>query len=160
MHQEFHVTIYLVRHARAGERSAWRDDDTYRPLSARGHIQARRLADVLADAEFDRVLSSPYVRCMESVVPLASTRGLAIEPVDALAEGAHLDDALMLIRKHAVNGAVMCAHGDIIPMVLRHYAEMGIEIGKRPQWPKGCTWVLATDVTGEIREAKYLPPPA
>ena len=48
------------------------------PLSARGHIQARRLADVLADAEFDRVLSSPYVRCMESVVPLASTRGLAI----------------------------------------------------------------------------------
>jgi phosphohistidine phosphatase SixA len=154
------VSIYLVRHGRAGERSAWRDDDTYRPLSARGHIQARLLTDVLADAVFDRVLSSPYVRCMESVVPIASTRALAIEPVDALAEGGPVDDVLTLIRKHAAHGALMCTHGDIIPMVLDHYAEMGIDIGKKPQWPKGGTWVLTTDVAGEVRQASYLAPPA
>jgi broad specificity phosphatase PhoE len=154
------VTIYLVRHGRAGERRAWRDDDTYRPLSARGHIQARGLTEILADAVFDRVLSSPYVRCMESVVPLASTRGLAIEPVDALAEGADLEDVLTLIRKHAVHGAVLCTHGDVIPMALAYYAESGVEIGKRPRWPKGCTWVLDTDGTGEVRAAEYLPPPA
>ena len=154
------MTIYLVRHGRAGERSAWRDDDTYRPLSARGHIQARRLTDVLVDAVFDRVLSSPYVRCMESVVPLASTRGRAIEPADALAEGGGLEEVLSLIRKHAAHGAVMCTHGDIIPMVLSYYADRGVDVGKRPQWPKGCTWVLETDATGEVREARYLAPPA
>jgi broad specificity phosphatase PhoE len=154
------VSIYLIRHGRAGDRRAWREDDTYRPLSGPGHIQARRLAEVFVNAVFDRVLSSPYVRCMESVVPLASTRGLAIEPVDALAEGADLEDVLTLIRKHAVHGAVMCTHGDVIPMVLAYYAESGIDVGKRARWPKGCTWVLSTDATGEVRAAKYLPPPA
>ena len=65
------VTIYLVRHAKAGERNVWEGDDRLRPLSGRGHLQARGLLDVLEDAQFDRLLSSPYVRCMETVVPLS-----------------------------------------------------------------------------------------
>ena len=35
------MTIYLVRHAKAGDRSAWPGDDFLRPLSRRGQIQAR-----------------------------------------------------------------------------------------------------------------------
>ena len=69
------MTIYLVRHAKAGERGVWEGDDQLRPLSGRGHLQARGLLDVLADAQFDRLLSSPYVRCMETVVPLSGARG-------------------------------------------------------------------------------------
>jgi 8-oxo-dGTP diphosphatase len=153
------VTVYLVRHGKAGERNAWKDDDVLRPLSGRGHVQARGLVDVLDGAQFDRVLSSPYVRCMETVVPLAGLRGVAIEPVDALAEGAPLDDSVALVRKHAVNGAVFCTHGDIIPMLLEHYATHGVDVGPSPQWPKGSTWVLETDNTGEVIASRYLPPP-
>jgi broad specificity phosphatase PhoE len=153
------VTIYLVRHAKAGERSVWEGDDQLRPLSGRGHLQARGLVGVLENARFERLLSSPYVRCMESVVPIAGERGVAIEPVDALAEGATLDEALALIGKHTTHGAVLCTHGDVIPMLLRHYAARGIEIGAAPQWPKGSTWALETDGTGEVRSARYLPPP-
>jgi 8-oxo-dGTP diphosphatase len=153
------VSIYLVRHAKAGERDAWEGDDLLRPLSGRGHLQARGLVEVLADAQFERVLSSPYVRCMETVVPLAGVRGLAIEPHDALAEGAGLGDALSLLSKYAQHGAVLCTHGDIVPMLLEHYAGRGIDIGATPQWPKGCTWVLETDGTGEVRAARYSPPP-
>jgi 8-oxo-(d)GTP phosphatase len=53
------VTIYLIRHAKAGDRDTWLDDDRLRPLSGRGHRQARLLVDLLADATFDRVLPSP-----------------------------------------------------------------------------------------------------
>jgi 8-oxo-dGTP diphosphatase len=153
------LTIYLVRHAKAGERGVWEGDDQLRPLSGRGHLQARGLLDVLADAPFDRVLSSPYVRCMETVVPIAGKRGVAIEPVDALAEGAALEESLALIDKHTAHGAVFCTHGDVIPMLLAHYAEQGVEIGSAPQWPKGSTWALDTDATGDVTTARYLPPP-
>jgi len=153
------VNIYLVRHAKAGERNGWDDDDRLRPLSGRGHLQARELITVLDDAQFDRVLSSPYVRCMETVVPIAGVRGLAIEPAETLAEGATLDEVLSLVGKHAQHGAIFCTHGDVIPMLLDHYAGRDVDIGVTPQWPKGCTWVLETDATGEVRTAQYLPPP-
>jgi broad specificity phosphatase PhoE len=154
------VTIYLVRHAKAGERNASDDDDQLRPLSGRGHLQARGLLDVLRDAQFDRLLSSPYVRCMETVVPISGERGVAIEPVEALAEGATIGEATALVRKHALDGAVFCTHGDVIPMLLAHYANLGIDIGATPQWPKGSTWALETDATGEVVATSYIPPPS
>jgi len=153
------VTVYLVRHAKAGDRHVWEGDDEDRPLSGRGRIQSRGLLAVLADATFDRLLSSPYVRCMETLIPLAAQRGLAIEPVEALAEGGGLDDAVALVQKHAQHGAVLCTHGDIVPMLLQHYADRGVDVGPAPQWPKGATWVLDTDATGEVVSATYLKPP-
>lgn len=154
------MSIYLVRHAKAGVRDSWPGDDEQRPLSGRGRLQALGLLELLSDAQFERVLSSPYVRCIETVVPLAAARRLAIEPVEALAEGAVLEEAVALIRKHTATGAVMCSHGDVIPMLLDHYASNGVDIGAAPQWPKGCVWVLETDSTGEVVGAEYLPPPA
>lgn len=153
------MTIYLVRHAKAGERNVWEGDDLHRPLSGRGHLQARNLLGVLADAKFERILSSPYVRCMETVVPLSGALGIAIEPVDGLTEGATLEEALALVGKHAENGAVFCTHGDVIPMLLQHYAVHGVDVGAAPQWPKGSTWALDTDATGEVTSARFIPPP-
>jgi broad specificity phosphatase PhoE len=154
------VTIYLARHAKAGDRSSWPGDDFLRPLSRRGQIQAERLLEVFQHHHVDRILSSPYVRCLESVVPLAGERLVAIEPVEALSEGGSLDNALALVRKHAHHDAVMCSHGDIIPMLLEHYATRGVDLGPNPACPKGCTWILDLDNTGEVVAARYVPPPA
>jgi 8-oxo-dGTP diphosphatase len=96
---------------------------------------------------------------METVVPLAGARRLAVEVSDALAEGASLDEIVALVRKHASASTVMCTHGDVIPMLLEHAARHGVDIGPAPQWPKGCTWVLQTDAAGEIKSAEYFPPP-
>jgi broad specificity phosphatase PhoE len=153
------LTIYLIRHAKAGDRDTWRDSDRLRPLSGRGHLQARLLIDVLEDATFDRVLSSPYVRCMETVVPIAGVRGRSVEPVESLAEGARLDETLALVRKHAASGALMCTHGDVMPMLLDHYASVGVDLPKHRQWPKGCVWTLHTDRAGEVVRAKYTDAP-
>ncbi len=153
------MTIYLVRHAKAGERRTWDGDDRLRPLSMRGHRQANGLLDTLAPAKFGRVLSSPYVRCMETVVPLAAARNLPVEPVEALAEGASIDGAIAVVRKQALEGAVLCTHGDIMPMLLEHYVGAGAVTADALQWPKGCTWVLEVDAAGDVRQASYLPPP-
>ena len=82
------MTLYLVRHAKAGSRSSWDGDDRLRPLTKMGRREAEGIADLLRDAPLERVLSSPYVRCTETVAPLAARRGLEVEEHDALAEGA------------------------------------------------------------------------
>jgi broad specificity phosphatase PhoE len=153
------VTIYLVRHAKAGDRSAWSGDDFLRPLSRRGQMQAEALLAQFVDLPIDRLLSSPYVRCMETLVVLGGARMLAIEPVEALTEGGGLEDALTLVRKHTHHDAIMCSHGDIIPMLLDHFAARGVDLGANPACPKGCTWVLEFDPTGEVVAARYIPPP-
>jgi 8-oxo-dGTP diphosphatase len=153
------MTVYLVRHAKAGDRESWRDDDRLRPLSGRGHLQARMLLPLLEDATFDRILSSPYVRCMETVVPIAGDRGMAVEPVAELTEAAPLDGVLALVRKHAVSGALLCMHGDVLPMMLDYYAAAGVDVPGEREWPKGCIWTLDTDNTGEVVCARYTPPP-
>ena len=153
------MTVFLVRHAKAGDRAQWSGDDRLRPLSSRGHRQAQLLIDVLADARFERILSSPYVRCMQTVAPLAGARELAIEPARALAEGEPLSDGLELVQKHAIPGAVLCMHGDLMPMLLDHYASSGVDMTDELRWPKGCTWILDTESTGEVVRARYLPPP-
>ena len=153
------MTIYLVRHAKAGDRSSWPGDDFFRPLSRRGQMQSEALVLQFAGAPIARLLTSPYIRCIESLVPLAGERVLAIEPVDALAEYRSLEDALTLVRKHTHHDVVMCSHGDIIPMLLGYYASRGVDLGPDPAWPKGCTWRLDVDATGEIVRATYIPPP-
>jgi broad specificity phosphatase PhoE len=153
------VTVYLVRHAKAGDRASWSGDDFLRPLSRRGQIQAEAFLAQFEGIHIDRLLSSPYIRCMESLVPLAGVRRIPIEPIDAITEGASLEDALTLVRKHSHHDAVLCSHGGIIPMLLEHYAARGVDLGKDPVCPKGCTWILEIDGAQDVVAARYVPPP-
>lgn len=154
------MTIYLVRHAHAGERRSWHEPDWLRPLSPRGQAQARALPDLLRDARFEHIVSSPYVRCMETVVPLAGHHLLPVVPDESLQEGAALDDTLALIRKLGPDGLVLCSHGDMIPQLLAHFAADGLDLGPDPRCQKGSTWVLQTGPDAAPVEAHYLPPPA
>jgi broad specificity phosphatase PhoE len=150
------MAIYLLRHAKAGQRSAWTDPDWLRPLSVTGRQQARDLLHTLHKARFEHILSSPYVRCMETVVPLAAHHELAVEPTEALAEGASLEGALALTKEYADGGAVFCTHGDIIPAMLEHYAANGTNLGHEPRCEKGSIWVITGDITGAPK-ARYIP---
>jgi broad specificity phosphatase PhoE len=151
------VTVYLVRHAKAGSRKAWTDDDELRPLSKAGKAQARALAKRLAGAGITRVLSSPYVRCRQTVEPLAEARGVPVEPSDALREGASLPDSLRLVEKVAGENAVLCTHGDVLGNLLLHFAELGVDL-QSDRIEKGSVWALELD-DGEVRSATYHPPP-
>lgn len=152
------ATAYLVRHARAGSRDKWQEDDALRPLSKGGRRQAEGLVTTLRGMEIARIVSSPSVRCVQTVRPLALDRGLPVETSDALAEGADLDDALALLAELTPTPTVLCSHGDVIPSVVLHLVDRGATIVGERDWKKGSTWMLERE-DGRVVRASYLPPP-
>ena len=126
------MTIYLVRHAKAGSRRDWSADDDLRPLSPVGHRQAERIADALADVGATRIVSSPFVRCRQTLDPLAQRLRLPLELSDALAEGASLTDTLRLSRRWPAETAVLCTHGDVVGNVIDHLARHRRADRRRP----------------------------
>ena len=151
------MTIYLVRHAAAGDRGKWDGPDWIRPLTDRGRAQARGVLEHLKDATFARIVSSAYVRCTETTLPVAAAHSMTIEINDALAEGADVEATLALLKEVADDGAVLCSHGDMIPAVLDHLAAAGLALGPRAKVEKGSVWVLETR-GGSVCAARYLPP--
>jgi 8-oxo-dGTP diphosphatase len=135
------VSAFLVRHAKAGHRSGWSGDDWERPLTNGGHLQAAAIADRLAGEGLKSLWSSPYVRCVQTLEPLADRIGLPIAADDRLAEGARFDDTLDLIRG-AGDGAVFCTHGDVLTDVMNALVRRGTELTTTPEWRKGAVWVL------------------
>lgn len=151
------MTIYLVRHAKAGSRKGWSGEDTLRPLSKAGRTQARAIAKRFAEDGITRIVSSPFVRCRETVEPLAQRIGVQVELADALAEGASLTEALRLVEKLSDENVAFCSHGDVLGELLRHYVRSGIELDD-DRLEKASIWVLET-ADGQVRGAHYQPPP-
>jgi 8-oxo-dGTP diphosphatase len=151
--------VFLVRHAKAGSRSRWDGPDELRPLSQAGRRQAEALADQFPDRGVTRIVASPFVRCRQTVEPLAYRLGLPVEPSPSLAEGTPLAEALRLVEKVADQPTVLCTHGDVVEELLDHLRRVGVLHGQ-PDFEKGSTWVLETDDGGGVVSAAYLPPPA
>jgi broad specificity phosphatase PhoE len=153
------VTIYLVRHGKAGDRHRWEGADDLRPLSKGGRRQAEGLVGVLADVPLARIVSSPSVRCRQSVEPLAERRRLPVELADELAEGSPLRDVLRLIDKVAHEPTVLCTHGDVVTDLLHYLDGRGVDLGDDVKLEKGSTWVIELEA-GEPIAARYLPAPS
>jgi 8-oxo-(d)GTP phosphatase len=149
---------YLVRHVKAGDRSKWSGDDRSRPPSKAGHRQAKALVHILSGRIIERILSSPAIRCIETVDPLADQRGLPIEKRDDLLEGAPLSGMLALLDALRSTPSVLCGHGDLIPAVIEYFEERGASIGPDRGWKKGSVWILEREA-GIIVSATYIPPP-
>jgi 8-oxo-dGTP diphosphatase len=135
------VTLLLIRHAYAGHRSDWEEDDRLRPLDERGRRESDALVDVLADFPLDRIASSPYARCVQTVEPLAEARGLEVEVDDRLGAD-RLEDVPEVLERLRGEDTAVCTHGDL-PW-----------LGDR-KFKKGATWVL----DDELEPVLYLKPP-
>jgi 8-oxo-(d)GTP phosphatase len=148
--------VLLIRHAHAGERSDWSGDDRLRPLSPRGEVQAAGLVSTLARCRIDHLFTSGFVRCRQTVEPLAAARQLPVEEADWLAEGAVSIKAVR--RLIAAGEAAACSHGDVISGVLFDLAAEGVALGEKPRMQKGSTWILEVEA-GRVVAARYMPPP-
>jgi 8-oxo-(d)GTP phosphatase len=156
------MALRVVRHAKAGSRAAWAQDDDLRPLTAAGERQAEALADRLAGAGSARVMSSRFVRCTQTVAPLAGRLGVPVEEHPALAEETDLDDTEALLERLAGTDAVLCTHGNVVSALLDRLRWRGAEIVGRPRGGggKGSAWVLEPGPDGGWARATYEPPPA
>jgi 8-oxo-dGTP diphosphatase len=152
------MPLLVVRHARAGSRRRWDGPDEARPLSGRGRKQATGLVKQLLSFEPKAILSSPYVRCVQSVEPLAAKLGLSVDVHDSLAEGVSSPEIVALVREIAGTTTVMCTHGDVIGNLLEALARQdGLELPPDHHFPKGSTWVLSGP-RGRLSKARFLPP--
>jgi 8-oxo-(d)GTP phosphatase len=105
--------VLIIRHASAGDRDEWEGDDRLRPLDAQGLSQASALAELVDGYEIGRVLSSPAVRCVQTVEPLAQARGLEIEVRDELVEERQGQEGAQLARSLLGEDVALCVHGGL-----------------------------------------------
>lgn len=150
--------VYLVRHAKAGERRIWEGPDVERPLSSKGWKQARSVSARLADKGASSLYSSPYVRCVQTLEPLSELIGAEIVIDERLEEARAFEPVLDLLAE-VDRGAVLCSHGDIIPAVLQALVRRGMEVESEADWRKATVWVLKRK-GDRITKGKVWPPPS
>jgi 8-oxo-dGTP diphosphatase len=152
------MPIYVVRHAKAGDRAEWEGDDRLRPLTKSGHRQAEALAAWLKKEPIDVILTSPYVRCVQTLEPLAEQRKLPIEPRKDLEEGSGGESILRIVQEFKGRNVVLCTHGDLVEEFLEQLVQKGLVPRGRANMEKGSTWVVE-ETAGKITGARYVAAP-
>ena len=157
------MPVYLIRHGNAFARKGWpaNEPDELRPMSKTGRNQARRLAEHLADVPFTRLVSSPFLRCIQTLEPFADARGLDITIARELSEAEPPSGAEAWVLATAADGpAALCTHGDIVRGLIDDLIERGVERADEPMgYRKGSAWrldvldgrVTAPDVPAAVR---------
>jgi phosphohistidine phosphatase SixA len=158
----------LVRHAHAGDKQQWKGDDAKRPLSERGRQQAEGLAHNLSGLYTPRLISSPFVRCQQTLRPLAARSQRTIETSRLLAPDARPADLDAFLNDPTLEGSVLCTHGETLSALIRRWRQKsGVTFSAdgptadRPAMgknatEKGAAWIVVDDDTG--RSAHYLRP--
>jgi 8-oxo-(d)GTP phosphatase len=140
--------MLLLRHASAGQRLSSPGIDRFRRLDEVGRTTARQLVWAFADREISTIFSSSLARCVESVIPLAQSRGLVVEDRWELEPDASLEDLLTLLVD-LPDTAVACTHREAFEKLL----------GWDVTCEKGGAWVLERNGS-ELVPALYLAPPS
>ena len=147
--------IHVVRHAHAGDPGAWAHDDDLRPLSDRGCGQAERLAAALVATPPAVIHSSPSVRCVATVLPLARMVRRPVSTLDVLYEGGSAAAMLQRLAREP-SPVVACTHGDILADLLGLVVAGGVALPSQ-RAEKGSTWTIEVDA-GRVISARYQPP--
>ncbi|WP_198165836.1 NUDIX hydrolase [Agromyces laixinhei] len=119
--------LAIVRHGKAVGRSSWPGDDATRPLTERGVEQAAGLVATLGAWAPKRIVSSPAVRCVTTVTPLAAATGIEIRrdaglSQDAWEAGESEVRRVVGKRVRAGKSAILCGHGPVLPEIMREVA--------------------------------------
>lgn len=154
------LNTFIVRHAKAERRSDWDGPDPLRPLSPKGLRQSQALARELASQELTRIVSSPHLRCTQTVERLAAETGLPIEFDERLAEREQPEKTLELLREVKDGSTVLCSHGGVIAGLMSELEDRGaaLETGGRFRCQKSSTWLVRQE-RGRAPHATYQPPP-
>ena len=140
--------MLLLRHASAGERLSSPGVDRFRRLDEAGRLTARQLVWTYADREITKIVSSPLARCVETVVPLAASLGLAVDQHWELGPDSDVDDVLTLLID-LPETTLACTHREVVEKLF----------GWETPFEKGAAWVVERSGT-ELVPTLYLEAPA
>ena len=151
--------IHLYRHADAGKRCelGWP-----RPGPPPRRTGLSRSPDWSPTASpqraITRILTSPYLRCVQSVEPLSEATGIPIEIEPRLAEHSDPEPAMALLTEVEA-GTVLCSHGDIVSAIVGRIAAEGAALDGDLVWAEGSIWHLEPGPGRRVATATYEPPP-
>jgi 8-oxo-dGTP pyrophosphatase MutT (NUDIX family)/phosphohistidine phosphatase SixA len=119
--------IIALRHGKAVAPSSWSGPDATRPLTERGVQQATTNVATIEAWRPRTILTSPAVRCVATVAPLAATTGIRPKQKHHLSQDAYEDGSANVRevvgkRVRARKTAVLCSHGPVLPEILREVA--------------------------------------
>ena len=159
--QEQHTdTLIILRHTKALERGDWDEEDSERTLNEVGFDQAQLLIKHLEPFALDEIYTSDYVRCVQTVTPLAHSRGIAITQVPSLNERTFEEDPLRSVAfanalKQDEKNILICSHNPVIPTMLRGILNTKLKNKDLIKLEPGDAWIVHR-VRGEIVGLDYL----
>lgn len=157
------VRVLVVRHGCAGDKRLWEGPDEVRPVDAAGALQAEALVAALDARPVHRIVSSPTLRCVQTMEPLARDRGLPVELEPALGKDGSGDGLLALVTDPEAAGAVLCTHRELMEKALAtlRAARVPIEADEPDHdavlLAKGSGWDLTVE-EGGVTALRHLHP--
>lgn len=100
------------------------------------------------------LLSSPYVRCVQTLEPLAEITGLEIVIDERLTEESPLEKTLAVLDDVADN-AVLCSHGDVIPDLVNGLIRRGMDVDASMRSPRKGSVIVLHHVNKLFTHAEY-----
>jgi phosphohistidine phosphatase SixA/8-oxo-dGTP pyrophosphatase MutT (NUDIX family) len=157
------TTVLLIRHAKAGKRSAFAGVDQLRPLDKIGRRQARDAVALLTAFGPQRILAADRVRCEQTVEPLATRLALPIVSAPEFSDEAYAEHPQAAVRSltallNGPDASVVCSQGVAIPGLLQ-----ALEVPRgRHSGPyscrKGSVWALTWAAGADIKADYYSHP--
>ena len=120
--------------------------------------QADDIAEILSRQAVAAIFSSPYLRCVQTVEPLARQLKLAVLHAAELAEGRGIRGLYRFFDDRKLDNAVLCTHGDLMWELVEDLSNRRILPAFREEFDKGSTWVVEVE-DGEPANARYIPAP-
>lgn len=154
------TSLYLLRHAHAGDASTWDGPDALRPLTDKGRRQAERLGRFLAETGFasDAMITSPRVRAAQTAEIVADLLGTSVTVDERLGGGLDIRAAEAILADHGdPERPVLVGHDpDLTDLLARLCGADGVPMRKgalarieidRPLLPGGgmLRWLIPPD---------------
>jgi 8-oxo-dGTP diphosphatase len=147
-------TLIILRHTKALERGDWDEDDSLRPLEDVGQVQAHQLVNRLAPFAIDEIYTSDYLRCLQTVAPLADARRITPVSIPNLNEANfELDPQRAITFANALKqdqkNILICSHNPVIPTMLRGILNTKLKNRDLMKLEPGDAWIVHR-INGEI----------
>ena len=121
--------LIILRHAKATLRADWKGEEAKRTLLPEGKEQAKALVPLLAAYGPKRLVTSPWVRCHDTIAPYAETRKQKLIERHQLTElgnkkrPARTQDVVKDLLGTSKSGLI-CSHRPALPSILAPFAQM------------------------------------
>ena len=115
--------ILIARHAKAKPRSNWAAAEDDRPLAATGKRQALASSRLFAAWAPSRIISSPWLRCVQTVTPYSVDYGVSVKEKKSLSEAGAQRHPARVARTVASlfdkdSSSLLCTHRPVLPQVM------------------------------------------